>query len=101
LSIFSPDCINPTLVDEDQYFNCTELGGNVIEVTALNNIGVAWTEQATATVLDLHPPNMTCPSFVSLPCGDISPNLAGKPRGEIDNCLRDECNVQRRGGYSL
>ena len=62
------------------------VGANEISVTALNNIGISYTDYAIVDVLDIYPPNITCPSYAIVPCGEASPDRTGVP-DVIDNCM--------------
>jgi hypothetical protein len=58
---------NGIIFSHPQDFDCSEVGTHEITITALNNIGISFTDSAIATVLDVFPPTITCPPDVTAP----------------------------------
>jgi len=77
---------DPITFSHPQDFVCDEVGQNEINVTALNNIGMRYTDYAIAIVLDISAPNITCDPFVIVPCGEASPDESAGYPDVIDNC---------------
>lgn len=77
---------DPISFSHPQDFVCDEVGQNEISVTALNNIGITYTDFATATVLDISAPNITCDHYVIVPCGEASPDSTAGTPYVVDNC---------------
>jgi len=46
-------------------FDCSKLGGNVVELTVTDNAGNSTVKTATVTVEDTIPPSITCPSDIT------------------------------------
>ena len=76
---------NPIKYSHPRSFTCSEVGENTTSITVTNNIGVSETKEAIATVVDLHPPTLTCQAMLYAHCGNIDPEVIGTPNA-VDNC---------------
>lgn len=76
-----------TLEVDPNFFDCGDLGDNIVTLTVTATGGATSTCNATVTVEDNTPPVVVCPADMSFPCEtDISnPNDFGQPTFS-DNC---------------
>jgi len=68
-----------------QNFICDKVGENTVSVTVTSNISISVIKKTIMIMTDIYPPNITCPDFKIVPCGNVCPERAGFPVA-VDNC---------------
>ncbi|MDX1476121.1 MAG: T9SS type A sorting domain-containing protein [Saprospiraceae bacterium] len=63
-----------TLSLDQEDFDCTDVGPNVVTLTVTDSQGNTATCTATITVVDNMPPDLVCPPNVTVNCDEVDPN---------------------------